>query len=154
MAYLEWGWFVVQVFFILWALSYFIRWFFSSEIQESLNRMDEFLLGNIIAIPILLSNIWLFAATILYFVGNMAALALLAFGAFMVGYTIHLHWGQFQPTADGLYQLAQLLVDEKTAWSGATILIAATVAVGHMWKLNLDRKQYYEKKRGRAEKAI
>lgn len=146
MVYLEWGWFAVKWLFTLWVLSYFIRWFLSSEIQEMLGRMDEFLFGNIAAIPILLSNIWFFTATILYFIGNFSALILLALGAFMVGYSVHLQWAQFQPTAEGVYQLAKLLVEEKAAWSGATMLIAATVAVGHMWKLNLDRKQYFEKR--------
>lgn len=146
MIYLEWVWSAIKCLFTLWALSYLIRWFLPSEVQEMLGRMDEFLFGNIAAIPVLLSNIWFFAATILYFIGNFSALVLLAFGAFMVGYSIHLQWAQFQPTADGLYQLAKLLVEEKAAWSGATMLIAATVAIGHMWKLNFDKKQYFEKK--------
>lgn len=146
MIYFEWGWVAVKWLFTFWVLSYFVRWFLPSEIREKLNQMDEFLFGNIAAIPILLSNIWFFTATILYFIGNFSALLLLALGAFMVGYSVHLQWDQFQPTADGVYQLAKLLVEEKAAWSGATMLIGATVAVGHMWKLNFDRKQYFEKK--------
>ena len=146
MIYLEWGWFAIKWLFFLWMLSYFIRFFLPSELSEKFERMDEFLFGNIAALPVLLSNIWFFVATILYFIGNFSALLLLALGAFMVGYSVFLHWAQFQPTAEGVYQLANLLVDEKAAWSGATMLIAATVAVGHMWKLNLDKKQYFEKK--------
>lgn len=146
MAYIEWGWFAIKCFFAIWALSYFARIFLPSGIAEKLEQLDYFIFGNIVAIPVLLSNIWFFAATILYFIGNFSALVLIALGIFMVGYSVHLQWAVFQPTADGVYQLAKQLVEEKAAWSGVTVLIAATVAVGHMWKLNLDRKQYFEKK--------
>jgi hypothetical protein len=146
MEYIEWGWFAIKCFFGIWVLSYFVRIFLPSVIAEKLEQLDYFIFGNIAAIPVLLSNIWFFTATILYFLGNFSALVLIAFGMFMVGYSVHLQWAEFQPTVEGLYKLAKVLVDEKAAWSGATVLIAATVAVGHMWKLNLDRKQYFEKK--------
>lgn len=146
MEYIEWGWFAIKCFFGIWTISYFVRIFLPSGIADKLERLDYFIFGNIVAIPVLLSNIWFFTATILYFLGNFSALVLIAFGMFMVGYSVHLQLAAFQPTAEGLYKLAKVLVEEKTAWSGATVLIAATVAVGHMWKLNLDRKQYFEKK--------
>ena len=146
MEYLEWAWFTVKWFFALWALSYFVRFFLPYHTQETLERMDLFLLERITAIPVFLSNTWLFAATILYFLGNFAVLLLLFFGLFMISYSIYLHFTEVQSTFEWWYRLAITLVDEKAAWSGATMVVGATVAVGHMWKLNLDRKQYYEKR--------
>lgn len=145
MEYLEWGWFVLKWLLFLWALSYFVRFFLPHHIQEGLGYMDLFFLERITAIPIFLSNLWFFAATILYFLGNFTVLLLLAFGVFMLSYSVQLHLTHIEFTFEWWYQLAKQLVDEKAAWSGATMIVGATVAIAHMWKLNLDKKQYFEK---------
>lgn len=146
MKYLEWGWFALTWFFALWAMSYFVRFFLPDHIQEHLERMDLFLLERITAIPVFLSNLWFLAATILYFLGNFAVLLLLGFGVFMLSYSVHLHLTNIEFTFEWWYQLAKQLVEEKAAWSGATMIVGATVAIAHMWKLNLDKKQYFEKR--------
>lgn len=134
-----------QLVIALWVLSFLIR-LIRPETSDFFSRTDQMIADAITSIPYALSNIWFATASVLYFVGNFSVLILLAFGVFLVGYSVLLHWPQVQFSADGLYQLARLLVDERAAWSGATILVAATVAIGHMWKLNLDKKQYYEKR--------
>lgn len=146
MAYLERGWFVLKWFFALWAMSHLVRFFFPRHIQENFERMDLFLLGRITAIPVFLSNLWFLAATILYFLGNFAVLLLLGFGVFMLSYSVNLHLTNIEFTFEWWYQLAKQLVEEKAAWSGATMIVGATVAIAHMWKLNLDKKQYFEKR--------
>jgi hypothetical protein len=70
----------------------------------------------------------------------------LVFGLFILSYSIHLHLANIEFTFVWWYQLGKQLVDEKTAWSGATMIVGATVAMAHMWKLNQDRKQYLEKR--------
>ena len=67
-------------------------------------------------------------------------------GIFMLGYSIFLHVNQIELSFESVYGLTKFLADEKAAWSGATIIVAATVAIGHMWKLNLDKRQYFEKR--------
>lgn len=146
MIYLAWAWKALPWLIGLWLLSNILKPFLPSRFADKIEIMNISLLGKIVVIPILLYRIWFFTATILYFIGNFSALVLLALGAFMVGYSINLHLGNFQPTAEGLYLLSKQLIDEKAVWSGITILIAATVAIGHMWKLNLDRKKYFEDK--------
>lgn len=45
-----------------------------------------------------------------------------------------------------LYNLAKNIINDKTTWAAATTIIATTVAIGHMGKLNLDKRLYFEKK--------
>ncbi|HXU93294.1 MAG TPA: hypothetical protein VFP33_06505 [Gallionella sp.] len=130
----------------LWILSFLVRPFVSYEKQEALRGVDEFIAEQINSIPIRLSNLWIFVGTILYFVGNFTVLLLLALGVLMLGYSIYLHSSQVELSFESIYNLAKLLVEEKAAWSGATTIVAATVAIGHMWKLNLDKRQYFEKR--------
>lgn len=146
MAYLHWGWIIFKVLLGLWLLSFLVRHFLSYEKQELLRAIDGFVLERIIAVPVGLSNLWIFAGTILYFIGNFTVLLLLAFGIFMLGYSILLHAHEAEFSFESIYRLAKMLVEDKAAWSGATIIVAATVAVGHMWKLNLDKRQYFEKR--------
>ncbi|NLY12417.1 MAG: hypothetical protein GXZ10_02235 [Gammaproteobacteria bacterium] len=146
MAYLYWGWVTFKVLLGLWLLSFLIRFFLSYEKQELLREIDEFVLAKIIAIPVVLSNLWVFSGTILYFIGNFTVLLLLAFGIFMLGYSVFLNAHEVEFTFESIYSMAKTLVEDKAAWSGATIIVAATVAVGHMWKLNLDKRQYFEKR--------
>jgi hypothetical protein len=146
MEYLDWIWIALKWALCVWGFSFILRIFLPESIQEIFRSIDLFLLEKISAIPVLLSNIWLVVATVLYFVGNFTVLVLLAFGVFMLIYSIRLHLVNFEYTFDWLYQLSKQLVEEKAAWSGATMIVGATVAVAHMWKLTLDRKQYFEKK--------
>lgn len=146
MAYLNLGWIILQIFSGLWILSLLTRSFVSHDKQEALRVVDEWIAEQINSIPIRLSNLWLFVGTILYFVGNFTVLLLLALGVFMLGYSIFLHANQIEFSFESIYKLARLLVEEKTAWSGATTIVATTVAIGHMWKLNLDKRQYFEKR--------
>lgn len=146
MIYLEWCWTLFQVLLGLWLFSVLVRPFVSYEKQEALRSVDVFVARVVNAIPITLSNLWLFTGTILYFVGNFTVLLLLALGIFMLGYCVYIHADAVEFTFESIYNLARLLVEEKAAWSGATTIVAATVAIGHMWKLNLDKRQYYEKR--------
>ncbi|AMK76928.1 MULTISPECIES: hypothetical protein [Methylomonas] len=146
MIYLEWGFVLIKVLLGLWIISFLIRPFVSYEIQEFFRNMDEFIVEQISSIPIWLSNLWLFAGTILYFIGNFTVLLLLTLGVFMLGYSIFLHAQEVDCSLESVYNLAKSLVEEKTAWSGATTIVASTVAIGHMWKLNLDKRQYFEKR--------
>lgn len=146
MIYLEWGWVLLRIILVLWILSFLVRHFVSYEKQEALRGVDEFMVEQIYSIPVRLSNLWLFVGTILYFVGNFTVLLLLALGVFVLGYSIYLHSSQVEFSFESIYSLAKLLVEEKAAWSGATTIVAATVAIGHMWKLNLEKRQYFEKR--------
>jgi hypothetical protein len=145
MVYLEWGLDIIQVLFVLWFLSFLVRPFVSYEKQELFREIDEFVVEQINSIPVILSNLWIFAGTILYFIGNFAVLFLLVMGVFMLGYSIFQHAHEIEFTFESTYKLATLLVEEKTAWTSATTIVATTVAIGHMWKLNLDKRQYFEK---------
>jgi len=64
----------------------------------------------------------------------------------MLSYSIYLHTTSIEFTFEWWYQLATKLVEQKAAWSGATMIVGATVAIANMWKLNLDKKQYFEKR--------
>ncbi|MFM0362031.1 hypothetical protein [Paraburkholderia sediminicola] len=154
MVFLGWCWFGIKAFIVLWLASHIIRLFLPSEVSEWLESADDFVIERIISVPIFLSNLWVVSAEILYFVGNFFALSLIVFGAFLVSYSVYLRWASIEFTLDGLYVLAQHLADDKVIWSGATMLIAATVAICNMWKLNLDRKQYYEKKEREAREKL
>ncbi|KVO99334.1 hypothetical protein WL21_01335 [Burkholderia ubonensis] len=154
MEFVGWCWIGIKAFMVIWLASHIIRLFLPSGVFEWLESVDDFVLGRIASIPIFLQNLWLVSAEILYFVGNFFALSLIIFGAFLVSYSVCLRWASLQFTSDGLYVLAQHLADDKVAWSGATMLIAATVAICNMWKLNLDRKQYFEKKEKEARERI
>jgi len=145
MKYVEWTFFALQGFIVFWSLSFILRFFLPEHIRDALERMDLFLLEAISSIPVLLSNTWFFAATILYFLGNFAVLLLLVFGLFMLGFSIQQNLGDVEFTWAWWFQLSSRLVEEKTAWSGATMIVGTTAAIGHMWKLNLDKKQYFEK---------
>ncbi|WP_116135853.1 hypothetical protein [Trinickia diaoshuihuensis] len=145
MVYLEWCWVALKWFIPLWTALHIICWFLPSEVSARLEVVDNFLLERLVSIPVFLSNVWLVSAQICYFVGNFFALILIAFGAVIVGYSVYLKRETLQFTFEGAYQLAEQLAGDKVAWSGATMLIAATVAICNMWKLNLDRKQYFEK---------
>lgn len=146
MDYLHWALIIFKFLLGLWLLSFLIRPFVSYEKKDLLRGIDEFLLGKISTVPVGLSNLWIFAGAILYFIGNFAVLLLLAFGIFMLGYSVFLHAHEVEFTFESIYRLAKMLVEDKAAWSGATIIVAATVAVGHMWKLNLDKRQYFERR--------
>ncbi|WP_202754149.1 hypothetical protein [Burkholderia cenocepacia] len=122
-----------------------ICWFLPSEVSERFEMAESFVLEKLAAIPVFLSNVWLVLAHICYFVGNFFALVLIAFGAVIVGYSVYLRRETLQFTFEATYRLAEQLAGDRVAWSGATLLIAATVAICNMWKLNLDRKQYFEK---------
>ncbi|TKC91721.1 hypothetical protein FAZ69_04575 [Trinickia terrae] len=145
MELLGWCWVAVKVLVPLWLASHIIRWFLPSEVADRLEIVDNFILARIASIPVFLSNAWLVSAQICYYVGNFFAVVLIAFGAVIVGYSIYLQRETLQFSFAGAYQLAGQLAGDKVAWSGATMLIAATVAICNMWKLNLDRKQYFEK---------
>lgn len=146
MDYLNLSWVAIKWFVAFWVLSVILRFFLPSHIQESFERMDLFFLERIAAIPVFLSSLWFFSATVLYFLGNFTVLLLLGFGVFMLSYSIYLHIGNVEFTFEWWYRLAIQLVEEKAAWSGATMIVGATVAIANMWKLNLDKKQYFEKR--------
>ena len=145
MVYLEWCWVTLKWLLPLWATLRVICWFLPDEVSERFEIAENFVLEKLAAIPVFLSNVWLVSAQICYFVGNFFALFLIAFGAVIVGYSVYLKRGTLQFTFEGAYQLAEQLAGDKVAWSGATLLIASTVAICNMWKLNLDKKQYFEK---------
>lgn len=150
MVLLGWCWAVTsvlfKVFFILWFIAHAVCLFLPRTTPDWLESVDDFVLSRFASIPVLLTNAWLVAAQICYFIGNFFALVLISFGAFIVSYSVYLKQATLQFTFDGAYQLAEQLAGDKVAWSGATMLVAATVAICNMWKLNLDRKQYFEKR--------
>ncbi|WP_315979781.1 hypothetical protein [Aliamphritea spongicola] len=145
--YLEWAWVLFKVMLGIWIISFVARPFVSSEDQEKLRMVDIFIADKINSIPIKLLNLWLLIGTVLYFIGNFTVLILLSLGVFMFGYSVFLHADLIELNLESIYNLAKLLVNEKVTWSSATIIVATTVAIGHMWKLNLDKRQYFEKKK-------
>lgn len=130
----------------LWIISFLIRPFVSYDKQEMFGRIDLFIAEQLNAIPVRLSNLWSLVSAILYFVGNFSVLVLLVLGIFMLGYTGYLHAGDVSLSFRSIYSLASALAGDKVAWSGATIVVATTVAIGHMGKLSLDKRQYFEKR--------
>ena len=145
MVFLGWCWFGIKAFIVLWLASHIIRLFLPSEVSEWLESADDFVIERIISVPIFLSNLWVVSAEILYFVGNFFALSLIVFGAFLVSYSVYLRWASIELTLDGLYVLAQHLADDKVIWSGATMLIAATVACSGQVNLDTRKGEYLKK---------
>lgn len=145
MIYLKWAWILFQVLFVLWIVSFLIRPFVSYEKQQLLQDVDEFIVQQLISIPTLVSKLWQFTGTTLYYLGNFAALIVLLLGILSLCSSIFLHIQEIEFSLESILNFARLLAEEKTTLPSAASVVAATVAIGHMWKLNLDKRQYDEK---------
>lgn len=61
-----------------------------------------------------------------------------------------IQYSEFEP----IYKVLVIVAENKAAWAGATIVIATTVAVGHMWNLRLNSAKFDEKMKKRRTRSI
>jgi len=135
---------VLKVIFVIWMASYIFRPFLPCWYNNFAEIIGYRLLGVILAVPVFVRNAWVVSSSIMYYLGMFSILGLLFAGAFLFGYTLLLELGMSIPGLWPCYSILSRIAQNKTAWAGATTVIATTVAIGHMWNLRLTSTKFYE----------
>lgn len=139
MEYLKLG---IDIFLIIAFFSFILRPFLPDRYNEIAETIGMRVLMIIVGTPLFLKNLWVFSSTIAYFLGMFLILALLVIGVILFTYTLSLQIGLQNSFIQPIYDIIVVLSQNKAAWAGATIVIATTVAIGHMWNLRLNLKKF------------
>ncbi len=146
--------FIVKFIFIIWLLSYLLMPFLPKRYNEFVVEVSYRFLLLVLNLPSAIRNLWIFSSSIMYYIGMFSILGLFLIGFFMFSYTLLLQLGFQYSELELTYEVLVKVAENKAAWAGATIVIATTVAVGHMWNLRINSAKFNEemKKFKREEK--
>ncbi|WPN55791.1 hypothetical protein [Pseudomonas sp. P9_31] len=134
----------VKVIVSIWLISYLLRPFLPHWYNNVAEVIGYRLLGAILVVPAFTKRAWIVSSSIMYYLGMFSILGLLIAGAFLFGYTLLLELGVSFPELWPCYFILGKVAQNKTAWAGATTVIATTVAIGHMWNLRINSTKFYE----------
>ncbi len=134
--------FGVRAFIVIWFFSYILRPFLPHQYNEFAEIIGLRILTLIVGTPLFLRNLWIFSSTIAYFLGMFSILGLLLIGILLFGYTLVIQLGFNYDPIQPFYDLAVTLSKDKAAWAGATLIVATTVAIGHMWNLRINMAKF------------
>lgn len=134
----------IRIIIFMWLFSYLLRPFLPQRYNDFAEIIGYRLLGVILGIPPFVRKAWIFSSSIMYYLGMFSILALLIIGAFLFGYTLLLELGISIEELSPYYLILSNVAKNKTAWAGATAVIATTVAIGHMWNLRINSTKFYE----------
>ncbi|VVN32032.1 hypothetical protein PS662_04932 [Pseudomonas fluorescens] len=134
----------VKVTVTVWLVSYLLRPFLPCWYNNTAEIIGYRLLGVIFAVPAFARNVWIVSSSIMYYFGMFSILGLLLAGAFLFGYTLLMELGINIAGLWPYYLVLSKIAQNKTAWAGATTVIATTVAIGHMWNLRITTTKFYE----------
>ena len=134
----------IKIIIAIWFFSYLLRPFLPQGYNDFAEIIGYRFLGLILGIPPFIRNAWIFSSSIMYYLGMFSILGLLVIGAFLFGYTLLLELGISFTEASPYYLILSNVAKNKTAWAGATAVIATTVAIGHMWNLRINSTKFYE----------
>ncbi|OLU16977.1 hypothetical protein BVH01_10470 [Pseudomonas sp. PA1(2017)] len=134
----------IKVVFFIWIFSYVFRPFLPGGYNNIAETIGYRLLAVINGIPHFVRGAWIFSSSIIYYLGMFSILGLLIIGGFLFGYTLLLKLGISFAEALPYYQVLSSVAEDKTAWAGATSVIASTVAIGHMWNLRINSVKFDE----------
>lgn len=142
--------FVLPPILILGAVSYVL--FMPDWLRESIDwlfmKLFEFFFGAIE----FLERLLVVATLLLHFLGKLATLSLLA-GALAIFTNEAISVFGFEKFLSGQQYLSWLaLFTQPYTWAAATTIVAATVALANLRKLDLDYQEFVEKQRERFEK--
>jgi len=135
---------VLKVIFVIWMASYIFRPFLPCGYNNFAEAVGYRLFAVIRAVPAFARNVWNVSSSIIYYFGMFSIFGLLLAGTFLFGYTLLLELGMSIPGLWPCYSILSKIAQNKTAWAGATTVIATTVAIGHMWNLRLTSTKFYE----------
>lgn len=127
---------------IIWFFSYILRPFLPQQYNDFAEIVGLRLLTLIVGTPLFLRNLWVFSSSIAYFLGMFSILGLLLTGILLLGYTLVVQLGFTYDQIQPFYDLAVTLSENKAAWAGATVIVATTVAIGHMWNLRINMAKF------------
>lgn len=129
---------------IVWIISYLLRPFLPDKYNEVVLEIGHRFLLLLISIPTVVRNTWVCSSSIMYYLGMFSILGLFLIGLFMFLYTLLLQFGIQYSEFEPIYKVLVIVAENKAAWAGATIVIATTVAVGHMWNLRINSAKFDE----------
>lgn len=141
----------ISILFVLWLLSYPVRWFWLTQYDDVFSRIDSFIIDQFTMIPFRTVGLWSALSIIVYAIGNILIVLLIPFGLAVLIYAIQAHAVNFAFDIESIYKLAVKLADDKAAWAALTVFVAANVAIGNMHKLNIDKQTYLEKRKKEAQ---
>ena len=137
--WLHWG---INISIGTFLFSYLLRPILPVWYNEAAEAVGTRALLLLTQIPTILQAAWLISSSILYYIGMFGVLTLLLAGMLLFGYTFALELGYpYEPLAPW-YSLLARIAGQPAAWAGATVVVAATVAIGNAWNLRLTRLKF------------
>jgi hypothetical protein len=88
---------------------------------------------------------------VLQVLGRIAVNLFLAVGLFVLCYQIAAELGYPQPQLKPYFELVLRIFDGKVIWV-VPLVFGATLGILHLWKLQLDRRRYWDEQRERWSK--
>ena len=96
-------------------------------------------------------EIWKFFVVIIHSVGWLATISILSASIYALGCSVLLEFVILTKQPDAFLKLSNIFQNQ-FAWAAATSIVGGTVAIGHVWNLELNREKFYEERRERYRK--
>jgi hypothetical protein len=138
-------WILVIISAIFMSVAAFVVFRGPREFTAALADFIATLIQDLIVTAGSILNLVPIAGAIIYLVGNFTAYLVVVLGGYHVGYEFLSLWNVSELNTLGMSQLAKELFTAHSVQIAIGFVMAGTVAIAHLKKYSLDRKQYWEK---------
>lgn len=98
-------------------------------------------------------KIWKLCVIIIHSIGWLATIAILSSSIYALGCSVLLEFEVISNQPDIFLKLLNIF-QNKFSWAAATSIVGSTVAIGHVWNLELNREKFYDERRERYKQSI
>ncbi|WP_414931849.1 hypothetical protein [Vibrio europaeus] len=95
-----------------------------------------------------LRKVWRAFVSFVHTIGWFATITILGASIYSLGVAISLEFDLLEKAPQIYLKLANIF-QNPFSWAAATSIVGSTVAIGHVWNLELNREKFYEERRER-----